>query len=119
MTSGRGSHGVFQRDSIALLLESLQGAAGQAFGMAAVVVVGSEFVVRRPVGEHMVGDDEQAVGHGHDRLLMPTMPQDTAVAGRNGTVLGSSRPERGFDEGRAQPDVALRVFPDLCLPALS
>jgi len=36
----------FERDPIALLFERLDGAAGNALGMAAVVIVGAEFLGR-------------------------------------------------------------------------
>src|SRR5512138_1754140 len=42
---------------------------------------------------------------------MPSMPQDTVVAGCDRAVLGSGRPERGFKQGRSQPGVALLGLP--------
>ena len=51
MTPASGD--AFERDAIALLFERLDGAAGNALGVAAVVIVGAEFAVGGVAGEHV------------------------------------------------------------------
>ena len=52
------SRNPFEGDSVALLLERLHGPPGDALGVAAVVVVGSELLVDRLAGEDVIGRDE-------------------------------------------------------------
>ncbi len=61
------SRSALEGDSIALLLQGLQGSAGKAFGMAAVVIIGAELSVGRLVGEYVVGGHEQARGPRRER----------------------------------------------------
>jgi hypothetical protein len=48
----------FEGDPVALLLERLHGAPGNALRMATVVIVGAEFLVRRVAREDVIGGDE-------------------------------------------------------------
>src|SRR5207245_2263585 len=74
--------------------------------VAAVVVIGARFTVRRAFGEEMIDRPKHRVGHGHHGFLVPAMPHYASVSGLQRTVLRASRRCGGFDEGHPQPPVA-------------
>src|SRR2546430_4251210 len=67
----------------------------------------------------MVDGPEHGVGHRHDRLLVPAMVHHAAILGRQDTVLGLDGPKAASMSAIRSHRLPFRVFPDLCLPALS
>src|SRR5262245_58142875 len=84
----------------------MYGSTRGSLGVLAVVVVGPEFSVRRGVGEHMVGGDEQRVRDGNDRLFVAAMAEDAPVTRSEGAVSRPRRSKRGLDQGGAEPPVS-------------
>src|SRR5207249_11507112 len=62
-------------------------AALDALGVAAVEVVGAEFVVRRGGGQEVVADLEDVAADGDDRLAMTAVGHDAPVARAEGGRL--------------------------------
>ena len=92
---------------------------GQALGPLAVEeVVPAEILVGAVIAQDVVGADEDRVGDGDDRLLVPAASLDPRVLS---VQVGAARAPRGrvggLDERGAKPAVALRVLPLLRLPA--
>ena len=91
---------------MALALQRLEGAAAQAFRMAAIVVVSAGVVVGRLTRQQVINRDEDRVGDGDDGFLVAAMREDAALAGGAGARgRARARGQRGLDEGGAQPAV--------------
>ena len=58
---------------------------------------------------------EQAVGDRHDRFLVALMAHHPRVPGAEGAVLLADRRQGDFDQGHAEPAVALARRPGLVL----
>jgi hypothetical protein len=65
-------------DAVALSFQHVNSPACGALSVPAIVVVASQLVVDRAIGQHMVGDSEEGMSEGDDRLLGAAMPQDSA-----------------------------------------
>src|SRR5438132_2857851 len=86
----------FQHHTVPLAFEQLDRAACDAMSVAAVVVIGARFTVRRAFGEEMIDRPKHRVGHGHHGFLVPAMPHYASVSGLQRTVLRASRRCGGF-----------------------
>ena len=74
--------------------------------IAAVDIVGAEFVVRGPFGEQ-VPDDLQDGATVRIAILCPPVPADPTVARPQGGALHPDGGEGGLQEGRLKPPVPL------------
>src|SRR5215467_5036075 len=101
--SGRGFEGYAE----ALALQRVNGAAANVLGIATIVVVGAQVLVVGLASQEMVDGDEDSVGDGNDRFLVPAVLHDASVAGGEGAG-GRVRAgaEGGLDQRAAQPAVA-------------
>src|SRR5207245_1471112 len=97
-------HG-FEADAVALTLESLQRPVLGALGVAAVVVVVAEVLVRRVPCQHVVDRDEHGVGDCNHGLLVPAMAHDATVAGRQRPPSMPDGTEGRFGECGTEPRV--------------
>ena len=119
-----GEHGLllgsgFEDHAIALTLEQLDGATGDAVSMAAVVVVGAGVAVRSAAREDVIDRSEHGMGDGDDSLLVSPMAHDAAIPRRQGALLGADGGQGRFDEAMRNQRLPLRILLGLCLPALS
>src|SRR6266849_1481115 len=88
--------------------------------MSVLVVVGTRVVVRGLAGEEVVGGHEHRVRHGDDSLLMAAMPHNAPIPSREGALRRSGAGgQLGLMSAPRSHRLPLRVFPDLCFPALS
>jgi len=77
-------------------------AAGQPFGVAALVVVAAEVAVGFAVGEHVPVGDEHRVLDGAERAAVPDPWPQPLILGLEVAVFGAGRGERGFLQCDAQ-----------------
>src|SRR5262245_10994550 len=89
-------------DLVAERGEPLRVVAGEALGIPVVEVVAAEFAVRLAVAQHVVGDDEEAVGDGDDGLLVPAALDQAAVLGGEVGVVFEDGTASTLHEGLAQ-----------------
>ena len=62
----------------------------RSWSFASQEVVATELLVGAALGEDVVGADEDRVGHGHDRFLVPAAAFDAEVLGAQVGVLGAA-----------------------------
>src|SRR5262245_17274752 len=98
-------HRFREGDLVAERREPLRVVAGEALGIPVVEVVAAEFAVRLAVAQHVVGDDEEAVGDGDDGLLVPAALDQAAVLGGEVGVVFEDGPASAIHEGLAQDAV--------------
>src|SRR5262245_8924529 len=92
-------------DPIALMLQSLDGAAARALAGALIEVVDAELLITRAVDQHVIGNHQDGASHGHDGLSVAAVAHDTTIARRKRRIGGSGRGLRRFNEGGAKPAV--------------
>src|SRR5262249_48500961 len=85
--------------------EPLRVVAGEALGIPVVGVVGAEVAGRLGLAQHVVGDDEEAVGDGDDGLLVPAALDQAPVLGGEVGVVFEDGTASTLHEGLAQDAV--------------
>jgi hypothetical protein len=81
-------------DGVAEGLQAGDEAAGQAFGVAALVVVAAEFAVGRAGGEHVPVGDEHRVLDGAERAAVPEAGLEALVLGLEVAAFGAGGGQR-------------------------
>src|SRR5215831_10619019 len=79
--------------------------AGEALRVQAVEVVAAQLAVRLTVPQDVVGDDQDAVGHGDNGLLVPAALDEPPVLRREVAVACADGAPGALDERRAQRPV--------------
>src|SRR5437667_8964077 len=69
----------FQHHTVPLAFEQLDRAACDAMSVAAGVVIGARFTLRRAFGEEMIDRPKHRVGHGHHGSPVPATPHYASV----------------------------------------
>ena len=83
-------------DGVAEGLQAGDEAAGQAFGVAALVVVAAEFAVGLAGGEHVPVGDEHRVLDGAERAAVPEAGLEALVLGLEVAAFGAGGGQRGL-----------------------
>src|SRR5262245_4536779 len=94
-------------DSVAERSEPAGVVAGEAVGAHPVEVVAPELVIRVAVAEHVIRDNEDAVGDGDDGLLVAAAFDQPAVLSGEVAVAFAHRGAGALDERRAERPVGL------------
>src|SRR5262249_30056318 len=79
--------------------------AREAVGVEAIEVAAAQLAVRLAVAQDVVGDDEDAVGHGDDGLLVAAPLDEAPVLRREVAVACADGAAGALDERRAQRPV--------------
>src|SRR4030095_7825270 len=81
-----------------------------AFTVAAVEVVGPQFLIGHAVAEHIEGNFQDLMADGDDRFVVPAMALHAVVAGLQRGPFGARHGLPGLDQRAAQIAVAIAEF---------
>jgi len=89
------------------LAQPSQQPVGERGGLLAVQIIRAEFAIGLALRDHVVGDDQEPVGHRHDGALRAAAGGDAPIAGRQRGALRPRGPVRRLDQRGLQPRVPL------------
>ena len=104
-----------QLDGVAQCFQAVDQSTGDVLFVALIEIARSEIGVIHPVAQQVMGDDEDGVADGDDRLLLATSCNETVVLRAEVGVASATAGVRGFDEGGAQPGITLARLAALAL----
>src|SRR5439155_12511493 len=108
--------GLFDRHMKAQRLELLDVPAHRTLVMTAIEIVRPQFLVGHAVAHDVVGDLENLMAHGDDRLLVAALTLHAVVARLQGAVPLAGRRQGGLDQRAPQIPIALARFAAATFP---
>src|SRR5437667_2203002 len=79
-------------------------------GVAPIEVVGPKLLVGHAVAHEIERNLEDLMPHGHDRLLVASVPRDPAISGLQGRAVLAHGPQPGLNQRAAQVPIAFAGF---------